>query len=568
MTREICRREIVCILLILLCILPVSGTGNLSASVPENLTHYPGPESVSRIDGEYTIQDFLASVILPERPHVVRSENLSDSPVIPEQKPERDFNATTTAGPPRFMPLIETGSAYIIFLLTFGLSVLLLVTLSRAGRRPSVQYSLDCRQVAVVALATAYLLLGMVAGFLSIPVLSFFSALMITGDQFWVGGVAAFSMVYLFLSSFFLSYATFHRSPLVLLQFAHPLPAIALMAMFWLMAGSAPRPPIEGVIYPIFLIISVILPILHWRCLTKHPGTTEKSSSSQTLMSGEAPPSVRIGNGFPSELEERYGDAELVGRGGMALVFRAQRRSDGKMVAVKVPTRYDEATGHCFMKEMQIWKQLRHKNIVEVYTYNILPVPFVEMEFVGPSLAERKVPVPVGEAVSIVRGVAEGLAYAHAAGLIHRDIKPGNILIAPDGTPKITDWGLGKEVADRKETQFIAFSLDYATPEQISPSTYGRADARTDIFQMGVVFYELLTGRVPFSGDGMGEMSVAILTDAPLPPSRIMENLGAFDAIVLKCLEKTQENRYQSIEDLLSDLDALPGGPNGSDDPV
>ncbi|WP_160329517.1 serine/threonine-protein kinase [Methanofollis ethanolicus] len=285
-------------------------------------------------------------------------------------------------------------------------------------------------------------------------------------------------------------------------------------------------------------------------------------------MSGEAPPSVRIGNGFPSELEERYGDAELVGRGGMALVFRAQRRSDGKMVAVKVPTRYDEATGHCFMKEMQIWKQLRHKNIVEVYTYNILPVPFVEMEFVGPSLAERKVPVPVGEAVSIVRGVAEGLAYAHAAGLIHRDIKPGNILIAPDGTPKITDWGLGKEVADRKETQFIAFSLDYATPEQISPSTYGRADARTDIFQMGVVFYELLTGRVPFSGDGMGEMSVAILTDAPLPPSRIMENLGAFDAIVLKCLEKTQENRYQSIEDLLSDLDALPGGPNGSDDPV
>jgi hypothetical protein len=561
MTVEVRRRCIVCILLlILLCILPVCGTENLNASVQENLTHSRGPGSDPQFDGAYTFQNILASVIFQERPHVVRSENVSDNPADPGPKPDRDPNATAADGQRRFIPLMETGSAYIIFLLTFGLSALLLVVLSRAGKKPSAHYSLDCRQVTVVALAAAYLLLGMAAGFLSVPILSFFSALMITGDLFWIGGLVAFSIVYLFLSSFFLSYAVFHRSPLVLVQAAHPIPALALMVIFWAMAGTVPRPPIEGMIYPGILVISVVLPVLHVRCLTRHQGTTDTSSSSPTLVSGEARPSVRIVNGFPSELEERYDDAEIVGQGGMALVFRARRRSDGKTVAVKVPTRYDEATGHCFMTEMQIWKELRHKNIVEVYAYNILPVPFVEMEFVGPSLAERETPVPPGEAVSLVRGIAEGLAYAHAAGLIHRDIKPGNILIAPDGTPKITDWGLGKEMTDRKETLFVAFSLDYAAPEQISPNTYGRADARTDIFQLGAVFYELLTGKLPFSGEGIGEVSVSILTTEPLPPSEVSETLRVYDAVVRKCLEKDPEQRYQSIEDLLSDLDALPGG--------
>lgn len=565
MATEIRRRCIVCILLILLCILPVSGTGDLSASDPENQNLHPRLSPISQADGEYTLQNVLASVILPERPRFAGSENLSDSPAMPGQKPDGYPDATPTAGPPRPIPVLETGSAYIIFLLTFGLSVLLLAILSRGGRGLSALYSLECRRVTVVVLAAGYFLLGLVAGFLSIPMLSVFSASIITGNQFWFGGAAAFFMVYLFLSSFYLSYIVFHRNSLVLLQFAHPLPAIALMAMFWLMAGSMPRVPIEGMIYPLFLFISAILPIIHWRCLKKHPGNTGKEdagkfSSSPTLMSGEARPSVRIVNGFPSELEERYDNAELVGRGGMALVFRARRRSDGKIVAVKVPTRYDEATGHCFMKEMQIWKELSHKNIVEVYAYNILPVPFVEMEFVGLSLAERDKPVPAGVAVSLVRGIAEGLAYAHTAGLIHRDIKPGNILIAPDGTPKITDWGLGKEMTDRQETHFVAFSLDYAAPEQISPNTYGRADARTDIFQLGAVFYELLTGKLPFGGGGMGEVSVSILTTDPLPLSEVRVTLGAYDAIVLKCLEKKPESRYQSIKDLLSDLDALPGG--------
>ncbi|MDO9539297.1 MAG: serine/threonine-protein kinase, partial [Methanocalculus sp.] len=155
------------------------------------------------------------------------------------------------------------------------------------------------------------------------------------------------------------------------------------------------------------------------------------------------------------------------------------------------------------------------------------------------------------------RGIAEGLAYAHASGVIHRDIKPGNILITGDGTPKITDWGLGKEMADQNETRYIAFSLDYASPEQISPGQFGRGDERIDIFQLGMVFYELLTGKKPFDGEGMGAVTIAIMTHDPRPPSMVEATLRPFDAIIQKCLRKDPDDRYRSVREFISDLDMV-----------
>lgn len=545
--------------------LPVSGYENHSAynqSEIGNQTAFPGTDQGAQRNGVSSLQNILASFILPNNSQPVILENLSETPVLPGQTLRPDQGEANHTQPPHTMPMLEIGSAYVIFLLTFGISVLVLAILTRMGRKISATYEIRCRRRTSLILAAGYLLLGLIAGFISIPVLSIFSASILTGNQFWPGGAVAFFMVYLFLSSFILSYSLFNRSPFVLVQAVHPIPAAALLAIFWYVDQSLPDFNGKELVLPLTLLLSLVLPTAHWRCLKKHTGNTiyqetDPSSSSPTLINGETGTAVRILNGFPSELEERYADAELVGRGGMALVFRVRRRSDGETVAVKVPTRYDEVTGHCFMREMQIWKGLSHKNIVTVYTYNILPVPFVEMEFVGPSLAQTEKPLQAERAVFIIRGIAEGLAYAHATGVIHRDVKPENILIAPDGTPKITDWGLSKEMTDRRETQFVAFSLDYATPEQISPSTYGRGDARTDIFQLGVVFYELLTGTLPFTGEGMGEMSVAILTEHPLPPSEINGTLRPFDRIIEKCLEKKPDLRYSSIDEFLRDLDAV-----------
>ncbi len=262
--------------------------------------------------------------------------------------------------------------------------------------------------------------------------------------------------------------------------------------------------------------------------------------------------------GFPDELRNKYDDIECVGEGGLGRVFRATRRADGQTVAVKIPIAFDEATGRAFLKEMRLWEDLRHPNIVTVYSVNILPVPYVEMEYVPRSLEQLEKPADIGTAIRIVAGVADGLAYAHGCGVIHRDIKPHNILLSEGMTPKITDWGMGKVLTRGAETSVLGFSPTYAAPEQLAPKQYGATGTATDLYQLGVVFYELLTGTVPFSGESVGEISMAILGDPPAPPSRIRPGTEALDAIVLRCLGKDPEQRYRSAAELRADLDSFP----------
>lgn len=249
---------------------------------------------------------------------------------------------------------------------------------------------------------------------------------------------------------------------------------------------------------------------------------------------------------FPATLAERYRDVTFIGKGGLARVFRAVRRSDGAVVAVKVPISFDETTGRIFLKEMKLWEGLIHPNIVRLCSVNILPVPFVEMEYVSRSLAGVTLPLSPDEAVAVVNDIVSGLAYAHEHGIIHRDIKPHNILLAEDGTAKITDWGLGTVVDDRHESSIVGFSIQYAAPEQIAPRRFGDADTRTDIYQTGVVFYELLTGHRPFDDGGLGEMTDAILGETPAPPSSIIPAAAPWDEIVMRCIAKEKETRYPS----------------------
>jgi hypothetical protein len=258
---------------------------------------------------------------------------------------------------------------------------------------------------------------------------------------------------------------------------------------------------------------------------------------------------------FPRELENKYTDIAFIGRGGIAWVFSAIRKTDGLKVAVKIPISFDEMTGRSFLNEIKAWETLRHANIVEVFGVNILPVPYVEMEFVSGSLEELQKPLAVWKAVHIIRGITDGLNYAHVHGFIHRDIKPHNILLNEDCIPKITDWGMSKVLAaDIKKSSIAGFSLSYAAPEQVSPSEFGRTDERTDVYQLRVVFYELVTGSIPIGGDSIVEEGNAILRETPIPPSEYTADAGPVEKIILKCLEKQPADRYQSAAELLDAL--------------
>jgi len=272
---------------------------------------------------------------------------------------------------------------------------------------------------------------------------------------------------------------------------------------------------------------------------------------------GPKPSATDQKNYFPRELENKYTDIMFVGRGGIAWVFSAIRKTDNTKVAVKIPISFDEVTGKCFLNEIAAWETLRHPNIVEVTAVNILPVPYVEMEFVPGSLEALEKPLPVWKAVHLITGVVDGLRYAHEHGFIHRDIKPHNILLTGELVPKITDWGMSKVLAaDVKKSSVAGFSLSYAAPEQVSPSEFGRTGERTDIYQLGVVFYELVTGSIPFGGESIVEVGNAILRDTPTPPSEYNPDAEAVEKIILRCLEKDPANRYQSAAEL---LDALQG---------
>ena len=261
-------------------------------------------------------------------------------------------------------------------------------------------------------------------------------------------------------------------------------------------------------------------------------------------------------NAFPEELAGRYTGITPVGSGGFAMVYSGYRTSDNRKVAIKIPVRSDERTGKSFLHEIRVWETLHHPNIVEVKEVNILPVPYVEMEYVPGSLDSLAKPADTVTAARIVRGITEGIRYAHMRRCIHRDIKPQNILLTETLVPKITDWGISKVLEERaKKTTMAGFSLSYAAPEQIAPERFGSTDERTDIWQIGAVFYELVTGSTPFYADGMMELADEILEEDPIFPSDYNPKAAPVEHIILKCLAKYPALRYQSADDLLAALD-------------
>lgn len=257
---------------------------------------------------------------------------------------------------------------------------------------------------------------------------------------------------------------------------------------------------------------------------------------------------------------DRYEILEKVGVGGMAEVFKGKDHKLNRFVAVKVlkeEYRDNEAFVKKFKEEAQAAAGLAHPNIVNVYDVgDENGIYYIVMELVeGITLKnyiERKGRLTIKEATSIAIQVSAGLEVAHNNHIVHRDIKPQNIIISREGKVKVTDFGIAKATTSQTTTSTAMGSVHYASPEQ---ARGGYVDHRSDIYSLGVVLYEMVTGRVPFDGDTAVTVAVKHLQEEMVPPSTYSSDIPySLEQIIRKCMEKSPDRRYQDIGDLLADL--------------
>ena len=237
------------------------------------------------------------------------------------------------------------------------------------------------------------------------------------------------------------------------------------------------------------------------------------------------------------------------------------KAADGRDVVIKILPKNklenkDISTLADFMTGTREWRELEHPNIVSIFDSDVRPTPHIAMEKMEGGdldslMKNRK--LTVEEAVQIMCQLMKGVIYAHAKPALHCDIKPKNILFNRDGTAKISDWGWNKFLAigNPKKFKERKVRLAYSSPEQIDPDRFGKVDEATDLFQLGIIFYEMLTGKNPFYIDDPIKVQINITEKEPDPPSK--ENMYVpeeLDIIVMKALEKKKENRWKSVEEM------------------
>jgi serine/threonine protein kinase len=256
----------------------------------------------------------------------------------------------------------------------------------------------------------------------------------------------------------------------------------------------------------------------------------------------------------------RYEVIDVIGAGANSKVVRAHDPMIGRIVAVKLfsPALARGAGRDRFLQEARVVGQLSHPCVVTLHDMGIdepTQTPYLVMEFLEGQpldkvLAKGSVPLP--RACAWVGEIASALHVAHRRGVIHGDIKPANILILDDGRVKLTDFGMARLAShDKKDTPLLGTPA-YWCPEQI----LGRPqDARSDIFSLGVVLYEMVTGKRPFDSDSLQGICTRVLSSKPLPVSQVNPSVPKpFDAIVAKTLEKDPVHRYQSVDLLATEL--------------
>src|SRR5512141_1309083 len=264
------------------------------------------------------------------------------------------------------------------------------------------------------------------------------------------------------------------------------------------------------------------------------------------------------------EVLGRYRILDIVGRGAMGVVYKAIDPVIDRIVAIKTVnlllSREDMAEYEArFQQEIKAAGRLNHPNIVTIYDVGktesvaYMAMEFLEGQELKDMIASGKLP-PAGEIVDIIAQVADGLWFAHQQDIVHRDVKPSNIMVMKGGVAKITDFGIARlpNSAVKTMTGLILGSPRYMSPEQVIGKTI---DARSDIFSLGVVLYEALTGVAPFDGDNVNAIMYATVNTTPPPPSSHNRAIPAMlDLIVAKAMAKLLEDRYQSIKELADDL--------------
>jgi serine/threonine protein kinase/Tfp pilus assembly protein PilF len=268
----------------------------------------------------------------------------------------------------------------------------------------------------------------------------------------------------------------------------------------------------------------------------------------------------------------RYEILETVGEGGMGAVYKAEDRELGRTVALKVirpELARDPDILQRFKQEILLASRVTDRNIIRIYDLGDAEgIKFITMEFVAGDdlrhLLHRQGKLPPSEAVDIMEQVVSGLAAAHSVGVIHRDLKPGNIMRATDGRVLVMDFGLARSLAGDGMTRSgtMLGTMEYMSPEQAQAK---ELDARSDIFTIGLITYELLTGIMPYQAESAIASLLKRTQQRAIPVSDIDKNLpGALSNIVSKCLERDPALRYQSASELLNDLRVWQGKSGGS----
>ena len=267
-------------------------------------------------------------------------------------------------------------------------------------------------------------------------------------------------------------------------------------------------------------------------------------------------------------LADRYEILGKVGAGGMSDVYNAKDHILSRIVAIKVlKSEFSEDRTFVtkFRTEAQSAAVLEHPNIVNIYDVGSEDgLYYIVMEYVeGITLKtyiEKKGQLSFKESASIAIQVARGIEAAHGKNIIHRDIKPQNIMISTDGKVKVTDFGIAKAASSNTISSDVMGSVHYASPEQ---ARNGFIDARSDVYSLGIVMYEMITGRVPFDGDTTVAVAIQHLQEEIVKPSVYAPNIPvSFEGIILKCTQKTPDRRYQSMAELLNDLRHALTNPN------
>jgi serine/threonine-protein kinase len=287
------------------------------------------------------------------------------------------------------------------------------------------------------------------------------------------------------------------------------------------------------------------------RAKTNHPSAAKRSTPGHDL---------HVGN----VLDDRFEITDVIAKSGMASLFKANDRKTGSAVALKVPylqIESDIAGFDRFKREEEIGLQLDHPFILKLVPVEKKSRPYIAMEYLeGQTLSDllKSIkPLPEPDAVKIASRICEALDYMHKKGVVHRDLKPQNIMMCNDGSIRIMDFGIARAQESRRLT-FVGFTPAMGTPDYMAPEQVrgSRGDARTDIYSLGAILYEMVTGEPPFGGDSAYVIMNARTTGDPQAPRKLNPKLTpVLEEIILHAMERDPKRRFQSAAEMKTELD-------------